>query len=354
MSWLGWLVVAGVGLGVAGLSWFSVQLLTQQGRLLLRIERLEASLAEAGIPLSAAMDGVAPGTQLDLELPDLDGQRHTLHEHSGRRVLLVNWAPDCSFCDMVAPDLAEAQPLLRARQVDVVLVSRGDREANTDLLEHHALAAPVLLADEPVEGFAGVGTPAAYLLDEHGAVASPLVVGADNVAELAREVTGRKRRLATEKPLTESKLERNGIPPGTPAPAFTLPDLDGGQVALDDHAGKRRLVVFSDPHCEPCMELAPSLARAARAGVPAIVMVSRGDPAENREKRDRFALAFPIGLQRSWEVSRQYGIFSTPVAFLVDEEGVIAQPVAIGPDAIIHLIDQERHQPEREVAIEVR
>jgi peroxiredoxin len=351
VGWFGWAVVAVLGLGVVALGAFALQLITQQGRLLLRIERLEASLAEAGIALSDALDGVEPGTELDFELADIDGEPHALHAHAGRRVLLVNWAADCSFCDMVAADLAGMQGPLHGKQLDLVLVSRGDARENRELLEHHGLSATVLLAEQPVECFAGVGTPAAYVVDEQGVVASPLMVGADKVAELARELIGARRRLRSEKPLTESKLERSGIKPGTQAPPFTLPDVDGGEVSLDDYAGRRRLVVFSDPHCGPCMELAPQLGdRASASGLP-IIMVSRGDPAENREKRDRHRLPFPVALQRSWEVSRTYGIFSTPVAFLVDEQGRVAREVAIGSDAILDLLEGER-AARKEVAIE--
>jgi hypothetical protein len=38
-----------------------------------------------------------------------------------------------------------------------------------------------------VDAFAGLGTPAAYLLGEEGRVASGLVLGADKVPELLRE-----------------------------------------------------------------------------------------------------------------------------------------------------------------------
>jgi peroxiredoxin len=346
MGWIAWLTVGLVALCVVGLAAFSLLLMAQQGRLLLRIERLEASLGEAGIVLSDALDGVPVGTALNFELPDLEGHPHALADHAGRRVLLVNWSPDCSFCDMVASDLAEARDDLQGQGVDLLLVSRGEAQANRELLEHHGLGQTALLApeDAPLQAFAKVGTPAAYLVDDRGHVATGLVLGADKVAELAREVAGKRRRLTTERPLSQSKLERGGLKPGTQAPRFTLPDLDGGAMSLEHHAGERRLLVFSDPHCDPCMEMAPRLSQLhaeARASGLTMLMVSRGDLDDNRGKRDHFDLPFPIGLQRSWEISRAYGIFSTPVAFLIDEEGRIARDVAIGPQPILDLVEEQ-------------
>jgi hypothetical protein len=66
-------------------------------------------------------------------------------------------------------------------------------------------------------------------------------------------------------------------------------------------------------------------------------MVGRGDAGENRKKAKQNRFDFPVVLQRQWELSKQYGIFATPVAFLISEEGVIAKDVAIGPDAILEL-----------------
>ena len=70
-----------------------------------------------------------------------------------------------------------------------------------------------------------------------------------------------------------------------------------------------------------------------------IVMISRGDLAENQRKAAALRLGFPIVLQRHWEISRAYGIFATPVAYLIDRAGLLACDVAVGGDAILRLID---------------
>jgi peroxiredoxin len=142
------------------------------------------------------------------------------------------------------------------------------------------------------------------------------------------------------KSIPGSRIVRDGIKAGTPAPAFRLPNIHGGTVALDDYRGRRVLLVFSDPNCGPCDSLAPKLARFAdRQGPsgPSVLMVSRGDLEDNREKAAKFRIQFPLALQDRWKLSKEYGIFATPVAFLIGEDGVIERNVAMGQDAILQL-----------------
>ena len=125
---------------------------------------------------------------------------------------------------------------------------------------------PAGLGDFQGPGHAGL----AYLLDEQGKVAQPVEVGGDEILALARGVVGNRAkriRLPGERPLSQSRIERNGLKVGTIAPAFRLPDLRGGTVAFEDYRGRRVLLVFSDPHCGPCEELAPHLVPAP-PGVP--------------------------------------------------------------------------------------
>src|SRR4051812_39164382 len=59
--------------------------------------------------------------------------------------------------------------------------------------------------------------------------------------------------------LVHSRISRDGLKAGTPAPAFTLPRLDDrGELSLNELRGKRVLLVFSSPQCGPCNALAPS------------------------------------------------------------------------------------------------
>jgi peroxiredoxin len=189
------------------------------------------------------------------------------------------------------------------------------------------------------------GTPMGYLIDAQGQIASEIAVGsqallslADPSATAAMSGSGHHSQKGN-RDLADSKLRRDGLPAGTPAPAFTLSTLEGAELSLEAYRGRRVLLVFSDPNCGPCNLLAPQLEQFhRRTGDAQVLMVSRGEAEANRAKAEEHGLTFPIGLQKQWEISRAYAMFSTPVAYLIDEEGVIAAEVATGVEPILALL----------------
>jgi len=114
--------------------------------------------------------------------------------------------------------------------------------------------------------------------------------------------------------------------------------------SLTEFRGKRLLLVFSAPDCGPCDELAPKLVDLfeRRPDDLELVMISRGDPDQNRSKAVLNAYPFPVLLQKSWEISKQYGMFATPIAYLLDHTGIIAKDTAVGGDAILSLVSRRR------------
>jgi len=334
------------------LGFFLFQLSTQQGRILLRLDSLEGKRAQPDDGTAASgPKGLAVGTAIaDFELPDLTGKTRSLSEFRGRRLLLIYWSPDCGFCDMSAPELVRMQSTLEENHTELVLVSYGNAEANWKLADEHGLNCTILLLKDSVaekylseKVFKYCGTPSAYLLEEQGHVTQPLAVGMTAVVALAREAAdgGLPKKAALRKlPLSESRIEREGLKGGTPAPGFNLPDLHGQPVSLEQFRGRKVLLVFTDPQCGPCDELAPELVRLHRKhsnnGL-AVVMVGRGNAEENKKKANQHGIAFPFVLQERWKLSRQYGIFATPVAFLIAKDGVIMRDVAKGRDQIMTL-----------------
>ena len=151
-------------------------------------------------------------------------------------------------------------------------------------------------------------------------------------------------KLPGRKSLTESRIERNGLSAGTVAPEFTLPDVKGVTISLEKYRGRRVVLVFSDPHCGPCAELAPYLVRTyqrRREITTEIIVVTRGDVEENRQKAEAHGFEFPVVLQHRWKLSKKYGIFATPVAFVIGEDGRTARDVAVGVDQIRAVLHEE-------------
>ena len=101
------------------------------------------------------------------------------------------------------------------------------------------------------------------------------------------------------------------------------------------------LLVFSDPHCGPCAELAPRLQEIhlERPDLNVLV-ISRGDAEENRDKASEMRLTFPIVLQKKWEVSLKYAMFATPIGYLINEQGILASDAAVGIEPILALADE--------------
>jgi peroxiredoxin len=221
--------------------------------------------------------------------------------------------------------------------------------------------------EEVATAYRANGTPSGYLINAAGKIASRLAMGAEALLALKEgtsEGGNRKEgnnqslsRLAGSAPaetagngdhrpdrfskrsLASSKIKRNGLKAGTLAPDFRLPRLDGrGELALSNLRGKRVLLLFSSADCGPCNTLAPELEKFHRDQPELeIVMISKGEPKENRAKVKEHGLTFPVVLQRQWEISRRYAMFVTPIAYLIDEAGVIVHDVAVGLEPILAL-----------------
>lgn len=344
--------------------WLLYQLVAQNGRILLRLESLETRLGAPATPASAvppsvdsapSPEGLAVGVQAPaFELADLAGTPRSLGEFLGRKVLLVFFGPRCGYCVQMLPKLAQMKAGASGNGIVPLVVTSGSLEENVELFREYGVEVPVLLQKqlEVAAKYQAYGTPVGYLIDESGKIASSLAMGADAVLALAGPpiANGRTRekahdgekKYAGNRPLESSRLIRDGLKAGTQAPGFRLPKVGGGELELASYIGRRVLLVFSDPQCGPCDALAPRLEEIHRASDdPQVVMISRRDMDSNRKKVAELSLSFPVGVQKNWDTSRAYGMFATPIAYLIDEHGVIAADVAVGAEAIIALAQGE-------------
>ena len=348
-----WLLIA---LGI----WLGYQLVRQNGRILLRLEAIEKTLTPragakprqpAGLPLGA----LAP----EFELADLSGARRKLSDFRKKDLLLIFFNPQCGYCTAMAPDLAGLPTQEGDGRAVPVLITTGDADENRKLIESYGIRCVVLLQEqmEVASTYGAQGTPMGYRVDATGRIASELTVGAEPLLRLAggteinqpklhQSAAGSTGRAAKNDPsLARSRLNRKGLKAGTPAPDFRLPRIDDGDLSLADFQGSRVLLVFSDPDCGPCDELAPRLQEIhlQRPDLQ-VLMVSRRDAEANRAKAARLGLTFSIVLQRQWEVSLKYAMFATPIGYLIDERGVLASDVAVGVEPILALADQPIHE----------
>jgi peroxiredoxin len=342
MGILEWIVVTVLLTSVIGACVLLYHLMVQNGRILLRLEALEQHQRDQNVlsPHEHAFPpGFPAGTVLsDFSLPSLSGETAAFSRWQGRRVLLIFFNPGCPFCGQFLADLAAFMATSPDLPAIPLFISRGDPADNQGLFQRHDIRFTVLLQEDSEVSslFKIPGTPTGYLVDERGTTASELLVGADPLMAALR--TSDQPRIAGRftRSLPESRVQHKGLNAGAPAPDFTLRSLDGAELSLKDYRGRRVLLVFSDPECQPCDRVAKELERIHREsdGLQ-VLMVSRGEGDANRQRAAEYGLTFPIGLQRHWEVSRSYAMFATPVGYLIDAKGVLLSDALVGAEPIL-------------------
>ena len=328
-----------LALNLISLWWVFYQLIKQQGRLLLRLDRVEAQLLDPDrrVRPRPQPKGLDPGEALpSFRLPGSDSREYGREDFKGKSLLLINWHPGCGYCAGIAPELAKLQDLLKKQNTEMVFLAGGSLDANLAFSKKHGLKGTILLANQETKLFKNFGTPVAYLVDAEGKVAKPLAIGAQQVPVLAREAAGvgGQEHRDTRPSLLQA---------GSRAPQFRLRDLANQIISSSDFLGKRLLLVLSDPDCQACEVVAGRLARLQHrlAGENlALLWVSRGQSGPNRQKAEHYGFSFPVALQQDRELSEAFGTTATPVAFLIGPDGMILENAALGHVRIKHLLNR--------------
>ena len=349
VSWVGGLSAASlvVELLLVGLAsvavvqgFFVIQLLRQNGRIIARLERLESGapvvpeagngLVAAGLPVGAAAPEFALGS--------VGAGRVALADllSGGRRALLVFSDPDCDACDALLPDLAAWQKEESA--LEVAVVASGGAEANAAKVEEHGLGTVLLQeARETAQAYRLNATPSAVAVSTSGRIASPSAQGPAAIRALKQQAE------AWASP--EGSVPAGGLPVGTEAPALDWPDLRGGSIALHDLRGKPLTLVFWDPACGFCQQLAHELRSWGQVGEDrdaGLIIVSRGSAEDN----EALELDFPIVLDQGFAAGSAFGVTGTPSAVALDSQSRVASTAAVGAQAVMKLL---RSQPAAKV-----
>jgi peroxiredoxin len=367
LGFVGGLVVLGL---LSGQWWFLIHLLGQNGRLLVRLEAMEASLAELsagssvapsqnGTPHHQEAEGLPVGsTAPEFSLSGLHGETLTLEalRAPGKPVMMLFTDPGCGPCNAMLPDMGRWQEE-HAQKLTVALISRGEVEENKTKAQEHGLSNVLLQNDwEISESYEVRGTPSAVLIAPDGKVATLVAGGAEGIRGLLAYAVGERSQL----PMQPHQPQAQGQPcpncgkvhaaaptleaaqkVGEAATEVKLPDLEGNTVELADFRGEETLVLFWNPGCGFCQQMLPDLKEweaNAPEGAPKLLVVSAGSEKANKE----MALASPVLLDQEFGVGRAFGASGTPSAVLVDTEGKVASQVAVGAPAVMELAGADR------------
>jgi thiol-disulfide isomerase/thioredoxin len=164
-----------------------------------------------------------------------------------------------------------------------------------------------------------------------GAVATlflfPLLVGRESLWNQ------RKPSVASD---SNALLEFNVEPfnPPVPAPEFSLPDLAGNRVSLQDYRGKVVLLSFWATWCPPCRQEMPSMqalqSEMSDQGLVVLAANLREEPNDVRAFLKQSQLSLPAVLDKDGKIFERYGGWSLPTSYIIGRNGeLLARVVGI-------------------------
>ncbi|HTI15740.1 MAG TPA: MauE/DoxX family redox-associated membrane protein [Dictyobacter sp.] len=355
------LLVGLILLGLLALMiWVVIQIMHQQGRMLVRLDAMEGQLAAAGLVHASETDGLAVGTPAPtFRLPVLtaDGQGEeviALEDLRAREkpVLLIFSDPGCGPCQELLPEVARWQHDY-ADTLTTVVVSAGTIEANREKVREHGMSVVLLQQQaEVLNAYKVAGTPGAVLVYPNGTIGSALAQGKAAISDLVAQVVSKPSLRMM--PLAvfpgrngNSIVPTNQQPPnpviGKAAPVFALPDLRGRMISLADFRGAKTLVLFWKPDCGFCQNMLADLKDwevHPPQFAPRLLLVSTGSVDANQA----LGLRSPIVLDDGFRVGSLFGAQGTPMAVLVDANGAIASHLAEGASEVLALAGVSQKQ----------
>lgn len=361
---------------LAAIAWLLVHLLGQNGRLLVRLDRIESALEDADIVLSDEDDedeededeeeeGLPYGAPAPaFSLSGLYGETMTLDalRAAEKPVMLIFSDPNCGPCNAMMGDVGKWQRE-HADKLNVAVISRGSLDENRNKKKQHNLTTVLMQKDNEVaDAYMTYGTPTAVLVRPDGTIGSAAAGGADEIRTLVKQaVEGRVpvpaprrveprpapapiplRPAPAAAPQPQAQAPRGIASIGRDAPIVELNDLDGKPVTLADFAGHPTAVLFWNPGCGFCQRMTDDL-KAWEANPPAdapkLLVVSTGEADRNRE----MGFQSPVVLDGGFNTGRAFGASGTPSAVLVGADGKIASGLAVGGPTVLSLLRNEAH-----------
>ena len=310
-----------------------------------RVEMLEALSAgdipktrdEAGDP----HDGLPIGAVFpDFTLGDRNSKPVSLDRLLADRKPIVFFfvGPSCLPCRALMPEIAEWHTELGDR-INFAVVTTGTREENAAKLEI-PYSIPVLFQEERelAEALSAKWTPTAMFVRSDGRVGSHLAAGDRAVRDLISKI---RHADLTDRFVHVTNGHSHGKPKiGTRVEEFSIDDISGRTLTSDDLTGKETLAVFWSRTCPHCINMMKGLREwdlNKGPHEPNLIVFSEGEPAEHA----KLGLKSPVVIDNGYETASELGMFGTPSAVLIDEEGYIVSEAAIGSANIWSLIGRK-------------
>ncbi len=305
------------------------------------VEREDASPPVEGLPVGA----MAP----PFALPTLAGGRTSLDDllAPGKPTLLFFVSPNCAPCKSLLPQVRVWQRDYGDYLTIVVLSKGSEKEVQSKIARYEPPHLLLIGESSLPDDYQAKWTPAAVLIDSRGRIASAVAAGEDAIrALITHTVTTAESPAIGQNGSNRSGGHRPQIKVGSslfkvgePAPRFSLPDLRGREVSLDDLLGEETLLLFWNPSCGFCKAMAEDIRRWEAnppAGAPRIVFISSGEAVDVKAESGKFKS--PFLHDQEFDIGPMFGAKGTPSGILIDAEGRIASSVAVGEKNILALL----------------
>ena len=299
------------------------------------IERSEAGHPQDGLPIGSPFP--------DFELPNSSGRQVTLRSilSNGKPALFFFVSPTCEPCRALLPDMESWEAELGDR-LNFVLVSGGTAEANREKFAG-AFANDVVIQQvrEVAEVARAWWTPTAVFVRSDGTIGSHLAAGDAAIRELIDKA--RNEDLDSSHVYFAGESTNGSRKPkiGERLPDFALIDSRGNRITASEVRGKKTLAVFwslTCPHCTAMMNDLKTWNDSRGDGDPQLVVFSDG-PAEDHARID---LNAPIILDTGYKTAEKLGMFGTPSAVVLVEDGQVVSETGVGAANIWALLGKRK------------
>ncbi|KXK03309.1 MAG: Thiol-disulfide oxidoreductase ResA [Acidobacteria bacterium OLB17] len=288
------------------------------------VERASGALTDA-LPIGAD----APR----FTLPDTGGKAVSLQGliDEGYPILLFFVGLNCSPCAAMIEDFHRWQQELRD-DFYLVFASSGDPEENAAKFGDAGEIVVLQEAREAADAYFARWTPSLVVIGPGGKIVSHVAAGDAAIRSLIERV----RRADLSDPRVQLALpgasHSNFI--GEKAIEFSHTMPDGSEISNAAFEGKRTLLLFwgaNCPHCEGMHDAMFNWIQERKNGDPEIIIFTDDEVLSSK-------LPGSVIVDPEYAIAGRLGMYGTPSAVLVNEEGVFESETAVGPASIWALL----------------